>query len=265
VRRLVPLLALVALAAAPRSARPDGAPPVFLEVLDLESAPGVAPDGPLRATLELHPSGAGKEKALREWFPGAHLGEGRVSVILAGRAPEARRRRSAAHRSASFLVDFDGPAFAAIREELLRRHGPAPAADDLARFVDAWIDRKSSSRGIDVASTVATRREGDCTEHAVLLAALARLVGRDARVVIGIALVPVDGALRGFGHAWAEIHDGRGWRTVDATPLPPGVRYLPLAALGDEGPGYLGGAWAALSPIHVRRVALAPAPAGARP
>lgn len=253
-----PLL-LAALATAPALARAEAPGGIALAVLDVESAPDVIPDGPLRATIELHPSGAGKAGRVREWFPDADVGEGRISVVLAGRAPEPARPSSAAHRRASFLVDFDQPPFAALRSELLRQHGAAPSHEELARFVDGWIERKTLSRGIDVASVVATRREGDCSEHAVLLAAAARLVGQASRVVVGVALVPVEGTLRGFGHAWAEIHDGRRFRSVDATPLPPGVRYLPLAALSDEGPGYLGGAWAVLSPLDVSRIVLEPA------
>jgi hypothetical protein len=83
--------------------------------------------------------------------------------------------------------------------------------------------------------------------------------GRAARVVFGAALVPLDGKLRAFGHAWTEIHDGRAWRTVDASPLPPGARYLPMGTVADEGPGYTVAAWEMLSPVDVRALALAPA------
>lgn len=257
--RLAATLVALASASAAGAARADAPGGIALALLEVESAPGVAADGPLRATIELHPHAASKAARVREWFPDARIREGRVSVVLAGRAPEAQRRPVAAHRRASFLVDFDQPSFASLGAELRGRHGAAPSDEDLARFVDGWIERKTLTRGIDVASVVAARREGDCSEHAVLLAATARLVGRAARVVIGVALVPVEGRLRGFGHAWAEIEDGGRWRSVDATPLPPGVRYLPLAALADEGAGYLGGAWAALSPLDVRRIAIEPA------
>lgn len=239
------------------AARPEEPPPVFLGALDVESAAGLAAGAPLRATLELNEPGVSKVGSLREWFPGAAAAGGRVVAVLEGSAPSSARRPSAAHRRATFLVDFDRPEAAPFRAELARNRSASD--EDLARLVDRWIERKSMSRGIDVASRVAERREGDCSEHAVLLAAAARLAGRAARVVIGIALVPVDGRLRAFGHAWTEIHDGRRWRTLDATPLPAGVRYLPLGTFADEGPGYLGAAWAALSPLDVRRVVLEPA------
>lgn len=187
-----------------------------------------------------------------------------MALVLDGRAPAAGARASKALRRATFLVDFDRPEVSALGPEIARRFGARPSDDDLARFVDGWIERKSLRELVDVASIVAARREGDCTEHAVLLAAVARLHGRAARVVTGVALVPVDGALRAFGHAWTEIHDGRAWRTLDASPLPAGVRYLPLAAFVDEGPGYTFGALQRLSPVDVRHVLLEPASAPAR-
>jgi hypothetical protein len=53
-----------------------------------------------------------------------------------------------------------------------------------------------------------------CTEHGVLLAALARVVGMPSRVAIGLVYVDKAG---GFGyHMWAEVFlDGR-WIPLDA-------------------------------------------------
>lgn len=115
--------------------------------------------------------------------------------------------------------------------------------DALVRFVDRYVDRyiekKDFQRGFDVASRVAARKEGDCTEHAVLLAALARAFGCPARLVLGIALVPWEGRLFAFGHAWVEVAEGGSWRLADAALLPEtGARYVPLHVVDDEGPGY---------------------------
>ena len=248
---------LVGLAAPPAAADDPGA--ILLGALAVEAPAGLAPGGPLRVTLELHPAGVEKVATLRDWFPAARAVEGRVTVALAGRGPAAAAPVGEAQRGPTFLVDYDRPEAAAFRGAV-EALGPRPGDEALARLVNGWIERKNYTRGIDSAARVAARREGDCTEHAVLLAAAARLAGRPARVVIGIALTAQGGALLGYGHAWTEIHDGAGWRAVDATPLPPGVRYLPLGALVDEGPGYLGAAWAALSPLDVRRVVVAPGP-----
>jgi transglutaminase-like putative cysteine protease len=256
VSRLPVLLAALALAAPAAGDDPGG---ILLGALAVEAPPGLAPGGPLRVTLELNPAGAEKVATLRDWFPAARVVDGRVTVALAGRGPAAAAPVVPAQRGPTFLVDYDRPEAAAFRAAV-EALGASPSDEVLARLVNGWIERKNLTRGIDSAARVAARREGDCTEHAVLLAAAARLAGRPARVVFGIALAAPDGALRGYGHAWTEIHDGAGWRSVDATPLPPGVRYLPLAALVDEGPGFLGGAWAVLSPLDVRRVVVAAGP-----
>jgi transglutaminase-like putative cysteine protease len=257
VSRLAVLAAASLALAAPAAA--DDAAAILLGALAVDAPPGLASDGPLRVTLELNPAGVEKVATLRDWFPAARAVEGRVTVALAGRVPAATAPVEPAQRGPTFLVDYDRPEAAAFRAAV-EALGARPPDDALARLVDHWIERKNLTRGIDSAARVAARREGDCTEHAVLLAAAARLAGRPARVVFGVALAAVGGALRGYGHAWTEIHDGARWRAVDATPLPPDVRYLPLAALADEGPGYLGAAWAVLSPLDVRRVVVVAGP-----
>ena len=62
---------------------------------------------------------------------------------------------------------------------------------------------------------VAKSREGDCTEHAVLLAALLRARGVPARVAIGLVYVAKSQAF-GF-HMWTEAWVDRGWLPLDAT------------------------------------------------
>jgi transglutaminase-like putative cysteine protease len=250
-------VALAALAAAPVG-RADDPTAILLGVLPVEAAPGLAADAPLRVTLELNPPGLEKLASLREWFPAARADGGRATVELTGRAAPASSPPAPAQRGPTFLVDYDRPEAAAFREAVATLGG-APADAALSALVDRWIDKKTLTRGIDSAARVAARREGDCSEHAVLLAAAARLAGRPARVVIGVALVELGGSLRGFGHAWTEIHDGAAWRTADATGLPAGVRYLPLGVMADEGPGYVGAAWTVLSPIDVRRIVVAAA------
>ena len=59
-------------------------------------------------------------------------------------------------------------------------------------------------------------KAGDCTEHTLLFTTLARAAGIPAREVGG--LVYAGGDKPSFGwHAWAEIHDGSQWVTIDPT------------------------------------------------
>jgi hypothetical protein len=88
----------------------------------------------------------------------------------------------------------------------------------LETFVRGYISNKNLSIGYASALEVARKPEGDCTEHALLLAALGRSLGIATRVVDGLAYAP------GFAgndhifvpHAWMQAWiDGR-WQSFDA-------------------------------------------------
>ena len=68
---------------------------------------------------------------------------------------------------------------------------------------------------LSTAAEVAEFREGDCTEHAVLLAALARARGIPARVAIGLVY---QAPTQSFAyHMWNELWIGDRWLPLDAT------------------------------------------------
>jgi transglutaminase-like putative cysteine protease len=143
--------------------------------------------------------------------------------------------------ASTFLVDHEEPAVRALRERLIEQRGARPTPQDLIEFVRQTIDHHVLGRGWDAASRVAATHTGDCTEHAVLLAALARSVGRPARVVVGAVLVTDGGRFATLGHAWNELYDGERWHTADAA-IAPGAAplgYLPFGVLDDEGPGHM--------------------------
>jgi hypothetical protein len=95
----------------------------------------------------------------------------------------------------------------------------AEAARRIEAFVANYITNKSLSVGYASAAEVAMSRQGDCSEHAVLVAALCRAVGIPAQVVTGLAYVPEWRSLRnGFGgHAWAQAYIGDKWIGLDAS------------------------------------------------
>lgn len=212
--------------------------------------------------LEISVSGAGGAG-----FPGAAWRRGAPQDTLTREGPgypASHEPPGPGSRGPSFLVDFDEPAvapvIAAVRDEL----GPAPSARALANFVGAYITRKDLARRFDVLSTVARRREGDCTEHAVLLTGLARAFGIPARLVIGIVVVEVEGKATAAGHVWVEVEEGGGWQPVDAALLDVPTRvYLPLEVLADEGPGFQKGFIdAAAAMLTIREVAIEDGPRG---
>jgi len=85
----------------------------------------------------------------------------------------------------------------------------AEAARRIEAFVAQYIDDKSLSVGYASAAEVVESRQGDCSEFAVLTAAMCRAVGIPSQVVVGVAYVQEWGGMQGFGgHAWAQAYIG---------------------------------------------------------
>ncbi len=84
-----------------------------------------------------------------------------------------------------------------------------------ARKIETWVFQKISKKNFGVgfasAKEVAERLEGDCTEHAVLAAAMARAAGIPARIAVGLVSVS---DIYG-GHMWTEVWVGK-WVGIDA-------------------------------------------------
>ena len=94
----------------------------------------------------------------------------------------------------------------------------AEAARRIEAFVADYVTDKSLSVGYASAAEVAVSRQGDCTEHAVLTAAMCRAVGIPAQVVTGLAYVSQWRDFKsGFGgHAWTQVYIGDKWVGIDA-------------------------------------------------
>ena len=95
------------------------------------------------------------------------------------------------------------------------------AAERMPRLeaaVREHIRSKNLSVGYASAAETADSREGDCTEHALLLAAMARSLAIPARVVSGLAFAPeYVGRKRVFvPHAWMQAWVDGSWRSFDA-------------------------------------------------
>jgi Transglutaminase-like superfamily len=106
-----------------------------------------------------------------------------------------------------------------IREHVNRAVSPdrteGEAALALERYVHEKLDKKNFSTAFASAAEVAESLEGDCSEHAVLLAALLRARGIPSRVAIGLVYVPGQGKMG--GHMWTEALFSDGWVPLDAT------------------------------------------------
>ncbi len=127
----------------------------------------------------------------------------------------------AAFRESSAMIEARDPLIRKLAARSVRDAGDDPLAR--AEAIRASVRTLVSSKGLDTAfataSETARTRSGDCSEHAVLLAALLRAEAIPSRVAVG--LVYADSFLEHrdiFGwHMWTQaLIDGR-WVDLDAT------------------------------------------------
>ncbi len=110
-------------------------------------------------------------------------------------------------------------------------------AKNLTWFVFRYIIHKGYSLPAATALDVARLRRGDCSEHAVLLAALARAQGIPARLLSGLVYAGMDrrGHPRFMYHMWTEMHLSGRWIPFDATRPDPGVGPTHILLAVDSG------------------------------
>ncbi len=141
----------------------------------------------------------------------------------------------APYRARSAFVDCeDERIVAAARAAVGDETDPWRKAQALRRAVYELVDAKSFDVAMATASEVIQNKAGDCTEHAVLLAAMARAEGLPSRVAVGLMYL---GGRFGY-HMWTQVYVDGAWRDVDA--VLPGRDFdaahirLTTAALGDD-------------------------------
>jgi hypothetical protein len=116
-----------------------------------------------------------------------------------------------------FLQSDDPRIIKLARQAVGDAKDAAQAAKKIESFVAGYIKNLSLSVGYASSVEVAESKCGDCTEFAVLTAALCRAVGIPAQVVAGVAYVDDFAGMRGFGgHAWAQAYIGGKWIGLDA-------------------------------------------------
>lgn len=116
----------------------------------------------------------------------------------------------------SALIQSDDPLIMELaKSAALDETDPWKTAVRLEAFVRQAVKDKEFTQAFASAAEVARSRRGDCTEHAVLLAALCRARKIPARVVMGLVYVP---AAQSFVfHMWTDVHLGGRWVGLDGT------------------------------------------------
>jgi hypothetical protein len=131
---------------------------------------------------------------------------------------------------ASTYLEVNSPEIQALAKQAVGdEKNPVKAAHLIETFVRDYITKKDLSIGFASAQETAKSREGDCTEHAVLCAAIGRAAGLPTRCVVGFGYIPpgvdepaltdqtdADTGIFGF-HMWAEAWVGEDqWVPMDA-------------------------------------------------
>lgn len=164
--------------------------------------------------LELFPEGP--TQTLKKLDPGA----AEVTVVAVRHdsegLPAPSQEPTAADLAANNLIQSDDEQIRKLASSAAgEATEPAAIAYRLEAFVHQYVQIRSFSQALASAAEVARSREGDCTEHAVLLAALCRAREIPARVAIGLVYST---AIQGFAyHMWNEVWLNDRWVPLDAT------------------------------------------------
>ncbi len=134
-------------------------------------------------------------------------------------APRPSKRQLEEMLAATTYTNTDDPEIRRLAKQAAGdEKNPLRLARRLRAFVSDYVQSKDLGVGFATASEVARSRQGDCSEHAVLLAALARACGLPSRGVSGIVHA------RRFAekndvfvwHMWTQVWIDDRWVDLDA-------------------------------------------------
>jgi hypothetical protein len=221
--------------------QPEGAE-IFAESLVHPQIPLPSPHELGQATYRLIPADSSKplvlwnqgEQRVISSTPGSCVVEVTAPRFTAADAtwqlPHADTPELHPYLQASAYLEVNAPEIQALGKQAVGdEKNPVRAAHRIEKFVRAYITKKDLKIAFGSAEETAKSREGDCTEHAVLCAALGRVVGLPTRCVVGFGYIPQgdeeptisntvdqDTGIFGF-HMWAEAWIGPDeWVPMDA-------------------------------------------------
>lgn len=186
-----------------------------------------------------------------------------IAPLSAAALNGAEAAPAAADSKPNDWLQSDAPEIVKLaREGTGDAHTPREQMQRLEDFVRRYIRTKNLSVGYASALEVAKNPQGDCTEHAVLLAALGRAVGIPTRVIDGLAYTDhYAGRDHVFvPHAWAQAWIDGHWQSFDAALFGFDAGHIALS-IGDGDPWRFYAGFDTLGRMRIEAVApLAGAP-----
>jgi hypothetical protein len=133
----------------------------------------------------------------------------------------------------------------------------APLTGRMQRLVQTVRDRMTGPvdyLGYATAVEALEQRAGDCTEFAVLLAALARAEGMAARVVVGLVYSDrFSGKKDVFSpHSWVQVWEGNRWVSYDAALADFDATHIAIA-VGDGDPEQFADGFGQLASLRIEK------------
>jgi predicted transglutaminase-like cysteine proteinase len=122
----------------------------------------------------------------------------------------------------NYFINWDNPGVKGHAAKALAGLPPTATTWEKARAVERWVNRNMRavefSQAMATADNVARTLSGDCTEYAMLAAAMCRAAGVPSRTVLGLVYtVGRDGKPFLAYHMWFEVYTDGQWVPLDAT------------------------------------------------
>ena len=117
-------------------------------------------------------------------------------------------------------LSYTNPAIKKLAQQAIAAENDSwLAARKIESFVHQYISAKNLDTGWASAPDVAKNKSGDCSEHAVLTAAMCLASGIPARVAVGYYYAGEFANIEKsyFGHAWTQVWICGRWYNIDAT------------------------------------------------
>jgi transglutaminase-like putative cysteine protease len=119
-------------------------------------------------------------------------------------------------KSNYFINSDDARVQELTRKAVGEEKDPWKKAQRIEKWVHDNMKIKNFTEAMATADQVARTLQGDCTEHAMLMAAMSRAAGVPSRTALGLVYVDVGKPQLGY-HMWTEVYVQGQWMGLDAT------------------------------------------------